>query len=119
MKTLRALCLSSLLLVASGIAALAADQDFILVNKTDVEIHNLHVSPADKADWGDDILGKDTLGDGESAKIVFHPKEEADKWDLRVADSKGNSIEWADLDLLKISKVTLHYTDGKATAEVE
>ena len=40
-------------------------------------------------------------------------------WDLRVEDSKGNAIEWENLNLLEISKVTLHYKDGKATAETE
>ena len=31
----------------------------------------------------------------------------------------GKSIVWENLNLLEISKVTLHYTDGKASAEVE
>lgn len=65
------------------------------------------------------MLGKDTLDDGESVKITFDPKEEAPKWDLRVADKDGNAITWEDLNLLNIGKVTLHYADGKATAEVE
>jgi len=47
------------------------------------------------------------------------PKEDADKVDLRVEDSKGNSIEWTDLDPPEFDKVTLHYADGKATAAVE
>jgi hypothetical protein len=107
------------LLLLSRHNLVAGDQDFTLVNKTGVEIHNLHVSASDENDWGEDVLGKDTLGDGESVKISFHPKEEAAKWDLRVADKEGNAITWEDLNLLKISKVTLHYADGKATAEVE
>jgi hypothetical protein len=119
MKTLLACCLTSMLLLANRNTTCAGDQDFVLVNKTGVEIHALHVSPSDKEEWGDDILGKDTLGDGESAEIKFSPKEEAEKWDLRVADKQGNAIEWSDLNLLKISKVTLHYSDGKATADVE
>jgi hypothetical protein len=119
MKTFATLCLTALLLLGNRNTGIAGDQDFQLINKTGVEIHNLHVSPSDKEDWGSDILGKDTLGDGESAEIKFSTKEDADKWDLRVADKDGNSIEWSDLDLLKISKVTLHYNNGKATAEVE
>jgi hypothetical protein len=99
--------------------AFAGDQDFTLVNQTGVEIHNLHVSPSEKDSWGPDILGKDTLGDGESVDIKFHPDADAENWDLRVADQHGNSIEWRNLNLLKISKITLHYADGKATAEVE
>ena len=97
----------------------AADQDFTLVNSTGVEIHALYVSPADADDWGEDILGKDTLPAGENTEIEFDPEEEAEKWDLRVEDKEGNSIEWNDLDLTEISKVTLFYNSGKATAEVE
>ena len=119
MKTLFVICVSALLLLVNRNTSYAGDQDFLLINKTGVEIHNLHVSPSDKEEWGGDILGKDTLGDGESAEIKFSPKEDSEKWDLRVADQEGNSIEWSDLNLLKISKVTLHYHDGKATAEVE
>jgi hypothetical protein len=119
MKTALLICLSAVLLLANRTTTFAGDQDFVLVNETGVEIHNLNVSPSDKEAWGPDILGKDTLGDGESAEITFNPKEEAATWDLRVADKEGNAIEWSDLDLLDISKVTLHYADGKATAEVE
>lgn len=100
-------------------APAGAAQDFTLINKTGVIINSLYISPADKDDWEEDILGKDQLGDGETVDIKFNRDEKADKWDLKVEDSKGNSIEWNDLDLLKISKVTLHYKDGKGTAEVE
>ena len=119
MKVFVALCLSTILLLANSNTTLAGDQDFTLVNSTGVEIHALYVSPADQNEWGSDILGKDTLADGQSAEITFSPKEEAEKWDLRVEDGEGNSIEWSDLDLTEISKVTLNYDDGKATADVE
>jgi hypothetical protein len=94
-------------------------QDFTLRNRTGVEIHNLYVSPHDKDEWGEDILGRDTLADGESVEIVFSPKEKAPLWDLKVTDSKGNSIEWESLNLMEISEVMLRYDDGKATAEVQ
>ena len=119
MKTFLALSVVSLLLFVDRQNASAGDQDFTLVNKTGVEIHSLHVSPADADKWGPDILGKDTLEDGQSVEIKFHEDEEAEKWDLRVEDKDGHAIEWEDLNLTKINKVTLHYADGKATAEVE
>lgn len=100
-------------------APAGAAQDFTLVNKTGVIINSVFISPADQDDWEEDILGKDQLGDGETVDIKFNREEKADKWDIKVEDSKGNSIEWHDLDLLKISKVTLHYKDGVGTAEVE
>lgn len=104
---------------AAAPATAGAAQDFTLVNKTGVVIDKLFVSPSDKDDWQDDILGQDQLADGASLEIKFHPKEKAAKWDLRIEDTKGNYIEWNDLNLTEIEKVTLHYKDGKGTAEVE
>jgi len=94
-------------------------QDFVLVNQTGVEIHALYVTPHTSKEWGDDILGVDTLEAGDSLEIVFSPKDKAKYWDLRVEDADGNFIEWDKLNLLEISKVTLYYKNGKATAIVE
>jgi hypothetical protein len=106
---------------AAAPATAGADQDFTVVNKTGVVIDKLYVSPSDKEDWEEDILGQDQLADGATLNIKFHPKEKTAKWDLRIEDTKGNSIEWTDLDLTEISKLTLHYdaTAKKATADVE
>jgi hypothetical protein len=84
-----------------------------------VEIDKLFVSPADSDDWQEDILGQDTLPTGQSVDIKFKRSEKAPKWDLKIEDSKGNSIEWHDLNLPEINKVTLFYKDGKGTAQVE
>ena len=97
----------------------AGKQDFLLHNQTGVEIHSLHVSPHSTDDWEEDVLGKDTLPDGESVKITFDDRDKHVHWDLKVVDSKGNSIEWHDLNLIEISEVTLHYKDGKAWADVK
>jgi hypothetical protein len=105
-------------LVAST-GARAGEQDFTVHNHTGVEIHKLYVSPHSADEWGDDILGQDTLGDGDSLAIKFGRHEKAAHWDLRVEDSKGNSLTWESLDLLEISDVTLHYKDGKAWADIK
>ncbi len=99
----------------------SANQDFTLVNKTGVEIHNLFVSPHSADEWQEDVLGRDTLADGDSVKIGFNVRERAALWDLKVTDSDGNSIVWEKFNLLKISEITLHYDaeSGKATAEFE
>jgi hypothetical protein len=104
---------------AANDATAGAAQDFMLHNKTGVVIDKLYVSPSDKEDWQEDILGQDQLADGQSLEIKFHPKETAPKWDLKVMDTQGNSIEWHDLNLTEISEVTLHFENGKGTAEVK
>ncbi len=95
------------------------DQDFLLVNNTGVEIYALYVTPHNADEWGDDILGVDTLLAGESVEINFSRKEKAKYWDLRVEDEDGAFIEWESLNLLKILTVKLYYKNGKATASVE
>lgn len=101
------------------VSAQQADQDFLLVNKTGIEIHALYVTPHSSNDWGDDILGTDTLDAGADIGIVFHRKEKAKLWDLRIEDKDGNFVEWENFNLLKISKVTLYYKNRKPTAIVE
>ncbi len=117
MKKLLALTLA--LLFISLTTCFAGKQDFTVVNKTGVEIHELYVSPHSSDDWEEDVLGKDTLADGDSQDITFDRKSTAKMWDLKIVDGKGNSIEWTSLNLLEISKVTLKYADGKGTAVTE
>jgi hypothetical protein len=107
--------------LSSAGPAFAGAQDFILVNKTGVEIHALFISPADKDDWGDDVLGQDTLPNGEEMEVNFSPKEKAAFWDIRVEDEDGGSIEWEKLCLTEIVKVALHFNKKtkEATAKVE
>ncbi len=92
------------------------EQDFILVNMTGVEIYSLYVTPHSAKDWGDDVLGVDTLPPNESTTIVFSPRERVTFWDLRIEDEEGNYIEWDKFNLKKISTIELYYKNGKATA---
>jgi hypothetical protein len=90
--------------------------DFTVINKTGVEIHALYMTPRSGKEWGENILGVDTLAQNDSVAIVFTRKEKSKLWDLRVEDAAGSFIEWTDLNLLEISSVTLYYKHGKATA---
>jgi hypothetical protein len=105
-------------LLATNVAR-AGDQDFTLINKTGIEIHALHVAPHSSDEWGEDILGKDTLSNGDSLEITFGKHDRAHHWDLRIEDEKGNSLTWENLDLMSISEVVLHFKDGKAWADLK
>jgi hypothetical protein len=120
MKSKVALALAVIAMFVTATAfARAGKQDFTLHNETGVEIHELYVSPVTTDDWEEDVLGQDTLKDGESVKITFDDRDKHVHWDLKVVDSKGNSIEWHDLNLIEIEDVTLHYKDGKAWADIK
>jgi hypothetical protein len=106
-------------ILSSSVTALAGDQDFTLINKTGVEIHKLYTSPHSSDEWEEDVLGKDTLDDGESLDITFPKREKAAHWDLRIEDGQGNAITFDNLNLKEISEVTLHFKNGKAWADVK
>ena len=117
-RMLPALVVIAMCLAAAGFARVGK-QDFVLHNETGVEIHELYVSPHSSNDWGEDVLGQDTLKPGESVKITFDDREKNVKWDLKVADGNKHTIEWENLDLSKISEATVHYKEGKAWADVK
>jgi len=117
-KAIIALGVIAMFVTATAFAR-AGKQDFVLHNETGVEIHEVYVSPVTTTEWEEDVLGVDTLADGDSVKITFDDRDKHVHWDLKVVDGKGNSIEWHDLNLVEISEVTLHYKDGKAWADVK
>jgi hypothetical protein len=103
--------------VLAASVAFAGDQDFTLNNKTGFEIHKLFISPHSSDEWGEDVLGRDTLDDGESVQIKFGSREKAAHWDLKIVEKTGKSFTWENLNLLEISEVALFYKDGKTYAE--
>ena len=119
-QVLLSLAVIALFITASGFAR-AGKQDFILHNQTGVEINSLFVSPHDSNDWEQDILGQDTLASGDSVKVVFEDREKKVRWDLKITDKDGNSLEWENLNLVEISELTLHWDakQGKGWADVK
>lgn len=53
----------------------APNLDFVLINRTGYDIENIYVAPTAQKTWGDDIMGRDLLEDGESVEISFDPGE--------------------------------------------
>lgn len=100
------------------------DLDFELVNETGYDISEVFISPTKESSWGEDVMGKDILADGESVEIFFTTKEKAKKWDIYVTwvgyDS-DEDVYWLGFDLSKISKITLYYNQktGETWAETE
>ena len=114
--------LAMLLVVCSlmmTMRANAANLDFTLKNRTGQTIRELYISPHTEDKWGEDVLGADVLEDGEETAISFDPAEEAEVWDLKVVISDTQSITWENLTLTEITKVTLRWIDGEATAVTE
>lgn len=96
-------------LIVSGGLARAADQDFTLLNKTGYQIDSVFVSETSNRHWGEDVMGRDTLDNGDSVHIRFNKSADACNWDLRVKYNDGDQATWNNLNLCNISKVTLFW----------
>jgi hypothetical protein len=116
-----AILITATAFISAPASARTGPQDFILHNKTGVLINALYVSPRSADDWEEDVLGQETLANGESVKVNFDDRDKHVHWDLKVEDSKGNSLEWEDLNLVEISEVTLHWDakKGKGWADIK
>jgi len=113
-RLITALGVFALTLMIAPLVAAQGKQDFTLVNKSGLAINELYVSKASANEWEEDILGKDTLPNGESLDITFTPKERSAKWDIRIVDENEKEHKYYNLNLLEISEITVR-SNGDGT----
>jgi len=108
------LAVITLVIVAYTASAENPALDFTLVNKTGYTIKELFISPSNTNSWGEDILGRDTLANGEKCKITFSSSESSELWDMKVTWSDGDSPDvWHQVDLTKYHTITVFYNRGE------
>jgi hypothetical protein len=89
--------------------------DFTIVNQTGYEIKALYIGQSGTGDWAkeDEILKARPFPPGKEYKITFKPKVKAENWDIMATWIDDVSVEWLDLNLTEIDKVTLKYDKEK------
>jgi hypothetical protein len=92
---------------SGGDETAGAQQDFTIVNNTGNTVMTLNVSPSDENEWGPDILGQDTLGNGERAQIQFARGQDQCNWDIRVTYDDNETGDWRGVNLCETSTITL------------
>lgn len=109
-------------MAAGSVATVAAEakQDFVLVNQTGYAISEVYVSPSKSDDWEEDVLGRDTLPDGEAWEIRFQRSIKTCKWDLKVVYEEDDSeAYWNGVDLCAVGKITIHYNKKSDTTSAD
>lgn len=97
--------LAGLVVAAVGAGSIAAyaqkTAKVTILNKSDWEIHEFYLSPADEEeDWGPDQLGDKVIAKGESFTLTGIP---CNKWDVRLVDEDGDECVVTGVDLCKAS----------------
>jgi hypothetical protein len=84
-----------------------ARQNFEIVNTTGYTVMTLNVAPTASDEWGPDILGRDTLANGETAQITFDRSETQCLFDIRVTYEDGDVSDTRGVDVCRVSTFTL------------
>lgn len=87
-------------------AARAADRHVEIVNKTGRALTELYASKVGAKSWEEDILGRDTLDNGDSVTVNVNDGTGACKFDFKAVFEDGKSIEKASIDVCAISTFT-------------
>lgn len=80
---------------------------FTLANFTGATIRAVYLSPSNSAGWEENVLGGNTLADGDSVEIRLNPENGIGAWDLRVEGVDERYAEWKDLRLEDGARITL------------
>jgi len=84
-----------------------AQQNFTIQNTTGHTVVTLNVSPSNENSWGPDILGRDTLANGESAQITFPHGETQCNFDIKATYDDGDTTDARGVNLCQVATVTL------------
>ena len=106
-RLITTLSVFALLGILAPLVAAQGKQDFTLYNRTGLAITEMYVSPASEDEWGEDILGVDTLANGDDTTIHFSPKERIASWDIKLIDENGKEHIRYKFNLLNVSEITV------------
>ncbi len=87
----------AILAVALTSAALTANAgDVTITNASDWNLQHLYVSSVDQEKWGEDQLGEEVIGTGETFTLKGVP---CATYDVKLVDEDGDECEVADVDI--------------------
>ena len=97
--------------------AMASDADFKLRNKTGYQIDVVYVSARSSGDWGNDLMGSGSLGDGETLNVTFSHGGSACRFDIQVKyHDDGSTATWNDVNLCNYEKITIFWDSKNQTS---
>lgn len=87
-----------------------AKQDFSVVNRTGYELSHIYVAPTKSDDWGNDIMGPNTVPNGATVNVHFEAGTKTCRWDLKVTYSDDDSSAyWRNINLCEVERITIRY----------
>jgi len=72
--------------------AMAEDLEFLFENNSSFAIVELYASPSNVGEWEEDILDRDILDAGESARVSIRDGRRTCEYDLKIVFDDGDEI---------------------------
>ena len=91
-KFVRILVLAVFFVAAVQVPALAAWKDLKVINYTGYTIKKLYISQSDSDSWGDNLLGSETLKNGDTTNIRYNG--DFTYYDLKIVFMNDSHREW-------------------------
>jgi hypothetical protein len=101
--------------VAAGDARAQAQQDFVLVNRTGYTIDEVYVSASNVNSWEEDLMGDDSLENGQQLNVRFARNTSQCMFDIKVVYDDQETAEFRGINLCQVSRVTIFYNRSAGT----
>lgn len=106
--------------LSSNLFSQSGALDFQISNFTGFDLHYIYTTPSNTASWGDDILPYDIFSNASTVNVsvpVYNTS--ICQHDLRIEDMEGAYVEFSEIDLCIVSKVTLYMENGNLMYRLE
>ncbi len=103
------------LTVATGDVRAQAQQDFVLVNRTGYTIDEVYVSASNVNSWEEDLMGDDSLENGQQLNVRFARNTSQCMFDIKVVYDDQETAEFRGINLCQVSRVTIFYNRSAGT----
>lgn len=106
MNKLTIFSLSMVALLGAVSPSLAANRHVTIINKTGMTLKHFYASNAGTSSWEEDILGRDTLANGEEVEVNIDDGTGACKFDFKAVFDNGGSLVKEGVDVCTTSTFT-------------
>lgn len=76
---------------------------FTVNNDSNIDIRYLYISDYRQKDWGPNLLGQRTLGDGDQMTLYFQPNTRSCNYDIRAVFENSRSVVKRNVNLCQTS----------------
>ncbi|WP_439574635.1 hypothetical protein [Phreatobacter sp.] len=115
MRALLFAAFAALSLMTAAEAQAQSQQDFQLVNRTGYTIEEVYVSAASQDSWGDDLMGDNSLEEGQVLNVRFPGGSNECAFDIKVVYDDRETAEFRGVNLCQVSRVTIFYNRSAGT----